>query len=62
MYNPGNNNYYYLGSASANAANNVMAVSGKNSLVGCPWYNNEDYSICPLVSLKSSVTLTLASN
>jgi hypothetical protein len=59
MYNPGSS-YYWLASPSAYSSIRVMNVSGYYGNVYRHQYYNE-YSFCPLVSLKSDVTLTLAS-
>lgn len=57
MYNPGSSKYYWLASPSAHISNNVMYVYGARSRVRNGGYHN-NYAFCPLVSLKSNVTLT----
>jgi flagellar basal body-associated protein FliL len=61
MYNPGNGKYYWLASPSAAYSCIVMFVLGNYGSVSGYNYNYSN-SLCPLVSLKSDVTLTLANN
>lgn len=57
MYNPGSSTYYWLASPSANYSDSLLYVNGSHSRV---YGDSYSYSIaaCPLVSLKSDVTLT----
>ena len=57
MYNPGSSTYYWLASPSASNSNYLMCVNGNYSLVGLSSCNGGG-AVCPLVSLKSDVTLT----
>ena len=57
MYNPGSGKYHWLVSPSAGDSASVVYVYGTSAYVGYSGYNN-DYAVCPLVSLKSDVTLT----
>jgi hypothetical protein len=61
MYNPGGINYYWLASTSAHGSSVVMNVSGDHSSVDAYNYIKDNISLCPIVSLKSTATLTLAS-
>ena len=59
MYYPGDNQYYWLASPSAYTANDVLIVSCDS---GGVVYNSSYYgpdAFCPLVSLKSTVSLQL---
>ena len=60
MYYPGASQYYWLASPSAIVASRVVYVSYNYG--GNVGYNGEGdgFALCPLVSLKSSVNLTLA--
>ena len=59
MYYPGSGNYYWLASPSASYTYSVLSVGcGGGGLVGGSDYGN-GYALCPLVSLKSSVSLQL---
>ena len=59
MYYPGDNQYYWLASPSAYSAYIVLYVgSNGGGYVNGNFYNN-DYAFCPLVSLKSTVSLQL---
>ncbi len=58
MYYPGDNQYYWLASPSALNANSVLFVSSSNG--GCVTYAySGGLAFCPLVSLKSTVSLQL---
>ena len=60
MYYPGNRQCYWLASPSANDTTDMLDVSysyGGN--VGTYPYNTLGYAFCPLVSLKSTVSLEL---
>ena len=62
MYNPGNstnsgsNHYYWLASPSADDSGRVMYVHGGYSLVSSS-YSYGSYAFCPLVSIKSGVSI-----
>ena len=56
MYNPGSSTYYWLASPSAYDSNTLMYVDGNISRVGGSGYG-DNLAVCPLVSLKSDVTL-----
>ncbi len=59
MYYPGNSQFYWLASPSANDTYYVLLVSYYNGgYVTCTTYRNS-YAFCPLVSLKSTVSLQL---
>lgn len=60
MYYPGSNQYYWLASPSANYSDIVMSVNYSYGGIvgGIPYDGNNAF--CPLVSLKSSVSLELA--
>lgn len=58
MYNPGSGRYYWLASPSANFGSNVIFVNGLSSIVSSNRSSN-DNALCPLVSLKSGVKLTI---
>ena len=60
MYYPGSSKYYWLASPSADPSYDVMYVGYTyGGFVNRNYYYN-DYALCPLVSLKSSVQLELA--
>ena len=60
MYYPGSGNYYWLASPSARGTNIVLIVTCPNGgNVGTRSYYNGGAALCPLVSLKSSVSLQL---
>ena len=59
MYYPGSGNYYWLASPSASYTFSVLAVGyGNGGIVGGNDYGL-GYALCPLVSLKSTVSLQL---
>ena len=59
MYYPGNSQYYWLASPSANTTPYVLSVRYANrGYVGCGYYYSSN-AFCPLVSLKSTVSLEL---
>ena len=59
MYYPGNNQYYWLASPTAGGTRLVLYVySGNGGTVNYIAYNHS-FAFCPLVSLKSSVSLQL---
>ena len=59
MYYPGSNQYYFLASPSAYGSEYVLYVTFRNggSVVNGIYYNST--AVCPLVSLKSTVSLEL---
>ena len=60
MYYPGDNQYYWLASPSADDTTNVLIMSYYGGgLVGRNDYYRDYYALCPLVSLKSTVSLQL---
>ena len=59
MYYPGDNQYYWLASPSATSASNVLFVNFYDGgFVNSNCYTS-DRALCPLVSLKSTVSLQL---
>ena len=59
MYYPGNSQYYWLASPSAHDAHRVLIVNyNDGGYVGNSYYTN-NCAFCPLVSLKSTVSLQL---
>ena len=59
MYYPGNSQYYWLASPSALGTTNVLYVVRLNGGYVASYVYNPDYAFCPLVSLKSTVSLEL---
>ena len=59
MYYPGNSQYYWLASPSALGTTNVLYVVRLNGGYVASYVYNPDYAFCPLVSLKSTVSLQL---
>ena len=59
MYYPGNSQYYWLASHSALGTTNVLYVVRLNGGYVASYVYNPDYAFCPLVSLKSTVSLQL---
>ena len=59
MYYPGEDQYYWLASPSAFSTSNVLYVSYGNGGIVSNDYYNAYYAFCPLVSLKSTVSLEL---
>ena len=59
MYYPGDNQYYWLASPSAYGTNLVLRVGCNLGGIVRRSYYNGDYAFCPLVSLKSTVSLQL---
>ena len=59
MYYPGEDQYYWLASPSALGTTNVLYVVRLNGGYVASYVYNPDYAFCPLVSLKSTVSLQL---
>ena len=59
MYYPGIGKYYWLASPSANGTNYMLFVTSNNGGYVRINYYNTSYAFCPLVSLKSTVSLQL---
>ena len=59
MYYPGNSQYYWLASPSANNTYIVLIVTCNRGGFVRRNYSNAYYAFCPLVSLKSTVSLEL---
>ena len=59
MYYPGDNQYYWLASPSAYNTNDVLYVNYYNGGSVNDYYYFNYYAFCPLVSLKSTVSLQL---
>ena len=59
MYYPGIGKYYWLASPSANGTNYMLFVTSNNGGYVRINYYNTSYAFCPLVSLKSTVSLEL---
>ena len=59
MYYPGNSQYYWLASPSARNTNYVLRVNYSNGGYVTSYLCNYDNAFCPLVSLKSTVSLEL---
>ena len=59
MYYPGNSQYYWLASPSAGGTSFVLLVGYDRGGIVASDYCNDDYAFCPLVSLKSTVSLEL---
>ena len=59
MYYPGDNQRYWLASPSANGTNYMLFVTSNNGGYVRINYYNTSYAFCPLVSLKSTVSLEL---
>ena len=59
MYYPGSSQYYWLASPSANSANSVLIVNCNSGGIVTSNASNGSRAFCPLVSLKSTVSLQL---
>ncbi len=59
MYYPGDSQYYWLASPSAGTSDRVMRVSCGYGGVAAYYTYNNSFALCPLVSLKSDVQLSL---